>query len=195
MPAPLASFDDLTVRLPSGTITDEDRAEALLASASAVVRNYTGQDFTADTTTDRVKVRKGRVRLPQRPVSDVVSVADVNGNAITDYELVNDVLIVSSSVPDTWAWEPRRFSLDFVDVEYTHGYDTIPDDIIAVVCQIAARAYGTPATDAGVQSESVSGYSYAIGAAAAAGPTGLLSDERAVLDAYRRVGGLAYFSP
>ena len=63
---------------------------------------------------------------------------------------------------------------------------------MAVVCQIAARAFGRPADQTGVSSETIGQYSYQVGGAAAAGPVGMLADERAVLDRYRRVGGTAW---
>lgn len=62
-----------------------------------------------------------------------------------------------------------------------------PDAVRAVVCQVAGRAYGTASEAAGIQQESLGSYSFSTGAAAAAGPLGLLTDERAVLDRYRRV--------
>jgi hypothetical protein len=50
-----------------------------------------------------------------------------------------------------------------------HGYETLPDDLVGFVCQVAGRAYATPATDGGVSQETLGAYSYTIGSAAAAG--------------------------
>lgn len=190
----LATVDDLEAR--TGLTLTQARAEALLDDASARVRSYTGQQFTSDTTTDRLRVRNGRVRLPQRPVTAVTSVLDLNAVAVT-YTRVNDIVVLDAGVPDTWAWEPRTTGLLYVDVTYEHGYedDEIPDIIVAVVCQIAGRAYGSPSSDSGVQSESLGSYSYALGAAAGAGPLGLLADERAALDPFRRDLSMALFAP
>ena len=63
--AALATVTQLSQRL-STDITDHVRAATLLDDASAVVRSYTGQDFTQATTTDRVQIKRGWVRLPQR---------------------------------------------------------------------------------------------------------------------------------
>lgn len=178
---PLASVEDLEGRLGRALSDDEaDRAELLLADASATVRSYTGQQFTAATNdTARLRSRSGIVILPQRPVTAVGGVEDTDGNTI-DF---------------TW-YDGDRFTLTnvtvcWVDVTYDHGYDEIPEDIIAVVCQIAGRAMGTPSDQTGLSSESIGTYSYSVGAAAAAGTAGLLNDERTILDRYRRVGGVA----
>lgn len=191
--AALATTDDLADRLGrSFSPAEEARAALLLDDASAAVRSYTGQHFTQETTTDRLRVRNGRVRLSQLPVTDVDSVSDIDGNDVTFTWNGGERLDVNAGVPDDWAWEPRVSGLAYVDVAYTHGYDAIPDDIVAVVCQIAGRAFGRPADDAGMTSETIAGYSYSVGAAAAAGGVGMLADERAVLDRYRRIGGMAW---
>lgn len=182
----LATVDDLQDRM-SVDATDYARADALLKDASASVRRYTGQDFTETDSTVTLKVRNGRVRLPQRPVTAVASVLDANGNTVNHTWLDGDEWVtVGSNVFDSWAFEPWRNGYSKVTVTYTHGYETIPDEIIGVVCQIAARAYGRPAEDTGMSSESIDGYSYSTGAAAAAGGFGMLPDERLTLEPYRR---------
>lgn len=190
---PLASITDLAARLPDGTISDEARATTLLADASGAVRRYTGQTFTEETTTDRLKVHKNKVRLPQRPVTAVTSVKDINGTTIV-YTRVREVLHLDTVVPDTWAWEPRRTALGYVDVNYTHGHPDgeLPDDLIGFVCQIVGRAYGTPATESGTSQESLGAYAYSTGAAAASGVFGLLTDEKAWLDAFIHHVGVIY---
>lgn len=189
----LADIDDLAARLPAGTITEPDRATQLLADVSAAVRRYTGQTFTEETTTERLKVRKNKVRLPQRPVTAVNTVKDLNAVDVP-YVLVNSVLELDTAVIDTWAWEPRRTGLGYVDVDYDHGYSTLPDDLVGFVCQVAGRAYATPGTDGGVSQESLGAYSYQIGSAAAAGVIGFLPAERAWLDQFVYQLGVSYIT-
>lgn len=186
----LATVTDLETRL-GRTLTGADlaRAEALLDDVSAAVRGYTGQQFTEATATTRLKVRGGRVVLPQRNVTAVDAVADVDGNAVEfDWYGFDDV-----HVSTTW----NRFDRDplvtpnYLDVTYTAGYTVIPDDIVAVVCQIAARAYGRPADETAYTSENVAGYGYSIGGASSMGAFGLLAGERDVLDRYKRLGSPA----
>lgn len=183
---PLAQVDDLDVRISGGIPAgDLARAEALLADVSAAVRAYTGQEFTAGTSTDQlVRPRNGIVRLPQRPVTAVGTVTDLNANTLFYTWLQDDRVEVSGNVPDSFAFEPWRNGITRVFVTYDHGYEEIPGDIIAVVCQIAARALGRSPDEAGVTQESIAGYSYTIGTAAGSGPLGMLPDERAVLDRY-----------
>lgn len=190
--ADLATVADLEARLGrSLDATETARVEALLAGASARVRSYTGQQFELTTTTDRVRARSGRLRLPQRPVVAVSALADMNGNDIMfTWHAGNDILMGTSGYPVRHPIEDAWYRHhDWVDVTYTHGYTDIPADVVEVVCQIALRAFGTPSETAGIVQESIGSYSYSVGPVAAAGATGLLNEERAALDPYRRIGG------
>lgn len=183
MPA-LATTNDLALRLGrTFTVEEEARAAALLDDASAAVRAYTGQQFTAGTATaERHTPIRGAVRLWQRPVNSITSVVDDAGDAVAY---------------DTWFEGDRLVGFTTtspVKVTYTYGYATIPPDVVAVVCQIAGRAFGMTADSGGVTQEAIGSYSYTVGAAAAAGPLGLLPAEREVLDRYRYVAGMGYLS-
>lgn len=194
MAAPLASVADLEGRLGRSLSSDDlARAELLLKDASAAVRSYTGQLLSVGTSTVRaVPQPGGRVRLSQRPVTAVTSVvvATPLGTAVP-FEWSGDVVTLGSWWVD--GWYPLRTD-PAVDVTYTHGYapGMIPDAVVAVVCQMAGRAMGRPADQTSRQSESIAGYSYSILAASAAGPFGLLNDEKAVLDGFRRSGGTVF---
>jgi hypothetical protein len=184
---PLATVDDLAARMQR-TLSDEEqiRAYYLLQDASATVRNYCRRDFTSDETTMRVRVRNGKIRLPNSPVTAVSSITDMDGNDVT-FTWYSGSTIDFTSTPLN-AWELNgSIRPQWVDVTYTHGYDQIPDTVIAIVCRLAATALDTPAEDAGTQSESIAGYSYTRGAIAASG--GLFGEEKAQLDAFRIVGG------
>lgn len=184
---PLATIDQLQARL-SVDISDVERAGVLLEDASATVRSYCGQDFTASTTTARLKVKRNVVRLPQRPVTDVDEVADTNGNTLTHEWVAGDRVKIQANLDD-FSSVPWSSDISWVDVTYSHGYESVPDDIIAVVCQIAGRAFGTSPEAAALSSESLGSYAYSTGGAAASGAVGMLAGERAVLDRYRRQAG------
>lgn len=192
MPA-LATIADVEARMAVDlTGANQTRMERLLDDASAAVRGYTGQQFTSTSTTERIKARTGVVRLPQRPVTAVGAVEDPDNNAISFEWWGDDRIYLARLTPlNEWEVNVRMTPVAYIDVTYTHGYATVPDDIKAVVCQMAMRAYGVNPTDSGKTSESITNYSYSTGGAAAAGGVGLLSDERAVLDRYRRPGGVA----
>lgn len=181
--APLATPAQLSARMTSVTATPE-ALDAALTDASAAVRAFTGQVFNHVISTDGLKVACcGVLRLPQRPVLDVqtVTTATVYG--------ADDV---------GFAWDGGdRLEVDspavrFV-VTYEHGYDDgmMPDDVVAIVCNVAARTLGHPREDAGVTQQSITNFSESFGAVGAAGPAGLFDDEKAVLARYRRVGAQA----
>lgn len=193
----LASIADVEYRL-GRNLTDTEllRIDALLRDASASIRSYTRQTISqvvGDTV--RLPVRAGRVRLPQRPVTAVTTVTNLWGDPVLFYWGGGDTITTGANTPDAFAWVPWLNGTPSVDVVYTHGDNPVGDDVIGVCCQIVIRALGRDPTDAGMQSESIAGYSYTLGAAAAAGAFGMLQAERDVLDAYTRVGGQIDTSP
>src|SRR5436189_3923873 len=143
--ASLATLDDLEARI--GTLTDPARAQAILDDVSARVRAYTGQDFTLTEDHEvRLKVRAGTVRLPQRPVVDVSAVASTTGASVVHLWDSGQIVALAGygSALHSFEVEPFTTREPFVDVTYSHGYETVPADIVAVVCQVAGRAYGRP---------------------------------------------------
>lgn len=164
----LATLAQLTERLGTAP-TSSTRAEALLLDASATVRAFTGQTISRATSTVRLVPTLGRLRLPQHPVISVDAATDDTG-AVLDLTWPTtawDLAVVQAGVPAT--------------ITYTHGWATVPDIVVAVVCQIAGRALGMPSPATGVQSESLGAYSYSVGTAAASGPLGMLPGEQAAL--------------
>lgn len=170
----LATVANLGVRLGLD-LTDDARAAAILDDVSASVRGYTGRTFTSTTGTVTVDVCCGRAILPDGPVTAVVAV-EVDGEAV-DF---------------TWT-TGRTVTVDTglisVDITCTFGWATVPADIVAVVCQIAGRAYGANPQTAATTSESLGDWAIGMGAAGAAGPLGMLNDERAVLNRYKAKAG------
>lgn len=178
----LATPDDLTRRM--GITVESERALELLADASAAVISYTGQQFVRATTTVQVRVPSDwKVRLGQLPVHDVDAVTDLNDNQLLFTFDGIDTVHVTVNL-DSFSFEPWTSPIRTVNVTYDHGFDAIPDDIVAVVCQVAGRAYGTAPQDTGAAREQLGDWSYSAGAAASSGALGLLLPERAVLDRY-----------
>lgn len=193
---PLAKPADIVARLGRPLAANEaTRVDALLLDASASVRNYTRQQISESESTERLTVRNGKVLLPQRPATAVSAVLSPAGGDMAFAWQGADVLLVAGSLTDSWSWQFEPFANGFdratADVTYTHGYPdgSVPDDIVGVVCSIVMRAVGREPLDAGVTSESIQGYSYALGVVGAAGAFGLLNAERDILDAYRRTAG------
>jgi len=196
MAEPLATDNDVAGRLGRDLTSDElARIDTLLADVSAAVRAYAGQTFTQEQTTDLVTIRNRAVRLPQQPITDVASAVDQFGNNVPFIWITGDTMIALAS--STWvnAFELNLYPwtrLSKVRVTYTHGYETVPDDVVAVVCSVIGRALGVSPTQGGITSESITNYSYTIGSAAAQGPFGLMAEEKSVLDRYRTLAGPAW---
>jgi hypothetical protein len=188
----LADIDDLTIRLGRDLYgADLIKAHTLLEDASAAVRAYTGQQFTLADLTSRLRVSRGKVRLPQRPVTAIDSVDDVDGNALAYTWDAGDIIyLATSSLGPAYEFTfvPRITPVMWVDVTYTAGYETVPDEIVAVVCEKVRRSLDSPVSGA-VTSQTMGDASQSFGAVGAAGIAGFFSDEREVLDRYRRVGG------
>lgn len=169
-------------------LTSDDRAAAVLADAEAAVKAYTGQDFEVGTSTVVVPVKRGRIRLAQLPVRAVASVQTLSGSDLTyTFDGIRTVAVGSDSIP-RFDYEPFTSVPSTVRVEYEHGFDVIPADVVAVVCQVAGRAFGVNAMDSGISQETLGSYNYSTGSAASSGALGLLLPERAVLDRYRGAG-------
>lgn len=200
----LASLDDLEVRLNRNLTPDQQGLAAqFLSDASAAVRLYTGQTFTqvVDDVV-RLKFRNGKVRLPQRPVTAVTAVTATAWDGSETpvlwrwWDGLQDVTVFPN-VPNFFAFEPFRTDVTNVTVTYTHGYeaDELPPALVGIVVQVVGRALGTDVIQTGITQESIGGYSYSLGAAAAAGGFGLLPAEKDMLDVFRRVGGAVTVGP
>lgn len=194
--AALATVADVQARLASTlTSAEEVRVAALIDDATAAVRAYTRQTISRATTTDRLMVRIPRgdmvVVLPQRPVTSITTVTDLVGNTVA-YEWDGLQTLEINGRTDLIFTIPATLDDDLavVDVTYDHGLDVDNDgrDILGTVRSIiaggiVARAFGTPSEQAGKTAETIGGYSYQIGPAAAQGSFGLLNSEKAALRA------------
>jgi hypothetical protein len=171
------------------TEAESARILALLEDVSAVVRQYTGRQFAVGTGTVRRRAKNGVIRIGERPVTAVTTVADVDGNDVTfEWDGLDVVKVWPAAGLDWFEREWGGTATGVYDVTYTAGSNTVPAAVRAVVCQMVGRALGLPPDESGKQSENITGYGYSNGVAAAAGSAGMLNDERAVLDRYRRVG-------
>jgi hypothetical protein len=160
----LAEFDDLVLTMRRDLSSSEKpRAVHLLNVASERVRTFTGLTFTAETTTTRVRVRNGLARLPQRPVTAVSAVVDMDGNAVNFEWYAGQVVDCKPVMLNVFEINLCRTTPQWVDVTYTHGYNPIPADVVGIVCDLAAAALDSPPEESGVQSETWSDYSITTG--------------------------------
>ena len=172
-----------------------------IAEATASIRNYCHQyleEVEDDTWTFDVRPPRWNLMLPELPVTEVSGVVE-DGEPLTeddDYQV--------GLYGQLWR-VGRRWAegIQIVTVTYTHGYDTIPDDIKGVCTRAAARAYqaGLRSADAegvpGVASKSLGDFSVSFvgetgggtgeGVMGASAARMLLLSEKDILDKYRQV--------
>lgn len=166
-------------------VSETARAASLLSMSVALVRGYTGQTLSL-VTDDTVTLPGPASRtlfLPEIPVIGVTSVtyAGVELVAEIDYQVWTTAGLLTRDYHYGYGygWSPG-----YVEVTYTHGYATIPDDLRAVVLTSAARGWENPTM---MPRESVGTYSpsYAQSGFNLGAGVYLTDSERAVLDRYR----------
>lgn len=175
--AMFASVDDLADRLQTDFDTeDRVRAHRLIEHATGMVQHAARQRFEL-VTDDEIGLMPTGTRLlllPELPVVDITSVNAVGSLDEESYTFTRSGLLYHN----TGRWNT------VTTVVYTHGYDPIPDDVAAMVVDIAARAWQNPRS---VLSEQIGTYS----ARYPNNRTGLslLEDELNLLHQYRPAPG------
>lgn len=174
MPHALATVQDLEARLGRTlSPTEATRAETLLGDASAMVRSYTRQSFIA-VTDDEIVLRPvgTELRLPQRPVTDVTKVVAVGGApGIPDIPLAGwtwdgiDIVDIAGLDSNIWVslpawWEDYGSGPNTYRVTYSHGYDQVPPEVVAVVAGMVNRTLAAASPVEGMVSERVGQYNY-----------------------------------
>lgn len=149
---------------------------ALFARASARVRGYARQDITSGTST--ITVRGPIVLLPQRPVVAITSVVDAVTTPGAPYTLKADEWILRPG----GVLETPHFGGN-LEVTYTHGFASLPDELIELVCGVAARlGEVNVAAAAGVQQETGGSESVTYGFDSYNAISELSTGEKRVLD-------------
>ena len=198
----LASTSDIELRL-GRVMTDAERARAaaLLTDATALIRSYTRQQFTA-VAGDVVNLRPvgTRIRLPQRPVTAVSDVTAIGWAGIPNLVLPFgfwgfdgiDTIEIAPFNTDIWLNLPivqlQGTLPDTYRVTYSHGSSVVPDDVIAVCCSMVLRVLMSPSRVEGMGQERIGEYSYQImHTAGAAGASARLTEQdKDALAKYRR---------
>lgn len=150
-------------------------ATAMFARASARVRGYVRQQITAGTST--VTVRGPVVLMPERPVTAITTVVDVS--VVDDpYTLEADEWVLRSG----GILETPDFGGN-LEVTYSHGFATVPDELKELVCGLASRLTQiNAAAAAGVQQETAGSESVTFGFDSYKAISDLTAGEKAVLD-------------
>lgn len=164
-------------------------ADAVLMRVSSKVRRYTGQTIGAATST-----ASGRspLVLPQYPVNSVASVVTAAGTAVSadDWFLRGNV-ITAPVCPGINDFEinygpypaAAREKYGWITVQYASGWATLPDELLELLCSIAARvAAGAGTAEAGLRTRTVGGESLTFAAEAIS--LDLTDREQAQLDGF-----------
>lgn len=200
--ADLATTGDLEARLGRTlTSTEQTRAAAYLAEASALIRRYTGQVF--DAVTDDIVILRpiGKyLVLPQTPVTDVGEVRGIDANGTPGTPLTGwewdgvdriDITTVGFFAWDPW-W-PWFTGPESFQVLYDHGSVTVGEDVVGVACNMVLRTLLSPSLVEGMTSERIGQYSYQLGqfsGGAASGVSVRLTEaDKDALRSYRPVAG------
>lgn len=187
--AALATVDDVAALL--GVLSeglDETQADAMLDQASAAFRREAATDFESTQSTLILRVLGERVELPRRPVISVDDVKSVDDDGTTGSSMGGwsfDGIHTIRLGDIAWVINATTYSTETVEVTWTHGHATVPEDVRWTVAQMTARAISSPAPSPGVAGEQIGSYSYRVGGTSAAGAAGMTDDERAVARRYR----------
>jgi hypothetical protein len=186
------------LQLPITTPVQIASAQMALRDATAAIRNYcrqylervNGETVTLDSTGGT------RLFLPELPVLSISSVVE-NGETLVvddDYKLGQHGIL--HRIGSEWAE-----GIQIIVIVYTHGWQPVPDDIVAVCVRAASRAYqaGLKAADSagipGIASKSLGDFSVSFQSEAGGGTSEgvlgasaarlLLLSEKDILNAYR----------
>ncbi|MDQ1037267.1 hypothetical protein QFZ75_003683 [Streptomyces sp. V3I8] len=129
---PLATVADLEARGLTVDPAETDIVGVFLAEASAAVREAAGVPISQTTSTVGLEGPDNSqwLTLPGPPIQSVAAV-EVDGQAVTDWRLRSHRLWRSSG------WSSPSGPTE-VTVTQTHGLPTVPDDLVGLVCRIAA---------------------------------------------------------
>lgn len=158
---PLATVDQLEASLQF--TPDEDQALQALTAASGLVRAITGQQFSlVPQETILLAGDRQILTLPQRPVvvdgSNPLTVVELGDFGAIDFACIEgrDFARIGPELRRGYPWWsstrlqgwPYRYPLGVwaprVQVTYSHGYATIPDEISGEVVNIAKALYTNP---------------------------------------------------
>jgi len=116
----------------------ETAATRAITEATAIIQNYCQQTLELTEDDELTLDSRGgrRIVLPQRPVIEVASVVedDEELTAEDDYRLGQHGILYR--LGRDWAR-----GVQIITVTYSHGYETIPEDIKAICARAAARVY------------------------------------------------------
>lgn len=200
---PLADVTALEDRIGRPLTAPElNRSAALLADASALIRSFTGQDFTrTDDEAVVVRAQQGEIRLPQRPVLSVSRVVAIGAGGAPDLPVIGwqwdglDIVRTTTdtpsiNLPELWYDEDLDAYPGTYRVTYSHGTAAVPGDVVAVAAAMALRTLTAPTMAGGMTGETIGPYSYRTDGSGAGTAVVMTDGDRKILTRYRRTSGM-----
>jgi hypothetical protein len=146
---PLATASDLASFLKQDV--DTSTANLALATASALFEKAAGTKFSSSTSTYQVEGRgQPVISIPREPLISIQQVR-IAGTVLasTEYTVVMQNLYRVIGWGRVWgstlATAPYvGFPPELVEVDYTYGYTTVPDDVKGAVLETAGAMYTGP---------------------------------------------------
>ena len=188
----LATPDDIAARLGrSLNQVEAGRVESLLADGSAILRRFCRRDFlyyasdTITTTADG-----GIIKLTSwKPIKSIDQIIALSGTpgiqdiAVTWYhfDAVDKITVFNPSLsgiinlPEIWYEETFWWGGSF-QITGAHGFQDVPADVFAVLCNACCSELATPTQSATLMSESVGAYSFSMRRTMGAGLNAALLD-------------------
>lgn len=194
--SPLAAQADVEAQLGRPCTPDEvSRVTGLLAVASSLIRSHTRQDFTQQQTVTTLRSVNATVKLPQRPVISVEDLQAILRDGVLvgmplwyfdGIDTIGGVAVADDVVINLPAWYATWWT-GSVRVTYTHGYATIPDDVMQVCAGMVYRMFNSPGSgQVGITSERVYRYyEYQLADGANSGQIVLSASDKVILKRYK----------
>lgn len=196
---PLFDVTEVTGRLGRDlTSVEAMRVPYLIGDATTQIVRYCRKDFQYHANDVlEIKGDGSTIKLPYRPVVSVSDVIAISGrDDIPDipvswwvFDGIDEVSIAESSasgvinLPEAW-YDYGAFPGTF-QVTYSHGYVTVPDDVIMVGANAVIAVLMSPTMAAGVIGETVGPYSYRMERSGGGIQVAISEDEMAFLQDYR----------
>ncbi|MCB9135161.1 MAG: hypothetical protein H6636_07030 [Anaerolineales bacterium] len=142
--ADFATIADIANFLQIELAYDDPSALRALAEATGAIRNYCRQHLSLveDETIVLDAPRGRRLFLPELPVVELSEVVEegVTLVANTDYRL-DRTGILHRLRGNVWKLDGAMEGLQNIEITYSHGYATLPQEVVDVCTRAAARAY------------------------------------------------------
>ena len=194
-----ATTEQLRVELGYASFTADQTSKASrrLDAATATIQRFTRQTISQveDDDVTLVGTWRAALVLPEVPVTEVASVV-IDGETLTaDTEYVFDEsrTLWRGFIPFSQEQEPWRYRTPteshwggpetVVTVTYTHGFATIPADIVEITLNLAKRGWDNPT---GATRDQIGSWARSWETNTASGAASLAREEKALLKDLRR---------